>query len=155
MIENFLYNDIVLYSKGWYEKSDDICKDLGYLFSKIYGWTPTSEQDVADFMLRVIDKLYEAQGRMFKADSYMSCFAGFHNEVRRDIRLYDLSYDKAVIYVSLNILSQLSRDDIKLNPPHYGKKEHFRMGMLFGSWPKSMTYAEMNKRAQQAFNDKQ
>ena len=151
MIENFIYNDIVLYAKGWYEKSEDICKDLGYLFSKIYAWTPEKPEEVSGFMLRVIDKLYDEQGRMFKADLYMSNYSGFHNEVLRDIHLYKISYDMAIIYVALNILAQLNRDEIKLNPPHYGKNEHFRMGMIFGQWPKSMTYTEMNRRAQKAF----
>lgn len=58
MIKNFTFNDIVLYAKGWYARSENIVADLGYLLSKIYGWTPTREHDVAKMMLRALDKLY-------------------------------------------------------------------------------------------------
>ena len=32
-IENFRYNDLVLYCKHWYKHSDNILDDLGYIFS--------------------------------------------------------------------------------------------------------------------------
>lgn len=152
MIKDFIFNDIVLYAKGWYQRSENIVDDLGYLFSKIYGWQPTTEKEVADFMVRVLDKLYEQKEITFKADSNMHCFTGFHNEVNRRMSIYNVSYNRAVILLVLSELQQLSVDEIKLKAPHFGKKEHFRMGMLFGEWPKSMTYKEMNKRAQKAFN---
>lgn len=153
MITNFIFNDIVLYSKGWYKSHGDILDDLGYLFSKIYAWTPKTEGEISGFMMRVLDKLYEEKKVTFKAGSYMMCFTSFFDEVKRDMNLYGWSFDRAVIQVVLNVLSQLKRDEIKINPPHYGKKEHFRMGMLIGEWPASMTYAEMNRRAQKEFKE--
>lgn len=36
MIENFTFNDIVLYSKGWYKKTD-LVSDLGYILATFMG----------------------------------------------------------------------------------------------------------------------
>jgi hypothetical protein len=155
MITNFVYNDIVLYAKGWYEKSDNISNDLGYLFSKIYAWTPESDEEVAHFMLLTIDKLYEQLGVSFTTNGYgkyNNSFASFHEEINRRMHLYEVSYEKAIILWAMSILMQLDRNQIKLNAPKYGKKEHFRMGRAFGGkYPISMTYTEMNRRAKQMF----
>lgn len=152
MIENFVFNDIVLYAKGWYKKSGDIVKDLGYLFSKIYAWEPTTEAEISAFMLMVLDKVYDEKCIMFKADSCLHCFSGFYNSIKKRMALYDISFDRAIILEVLGILQAMPRDEIKLKAPHYGKKEHFRMGRLFGEYPISMTYTEMNKIAQRTFN---
>ena len=125
--------------------------DLGYLFGKIYAWTPKSEGDISHFMLRVLDELYSEKHLTFENGAYMRCFSSFMGEIRKDMKLYDVSFDMAVILEVMSILSKLSREEIKLIPPHYGKKEHFRLGCLLGKYPISMTYAEMNRRAQEAF----
>jgi len=155
-IVNFTYNDIVLYAKGWYERNDNICEDLDYLFSKIYGWTSPREDEVSHRMMIVLDRLYEAAD-VTKKDCpycwYMS-HALFEEEVRKRMSLYkDCSRDMAIIYTVISVLQGLSKDEIKLNPPHYGKKEYFRMGSLCGKNPISMTYTEMNRRAQQMFGN--
>lgn len=152
MIKDFIYNDIVLYCKGWYQsESDDILEDLGYLFSQIYAWTPKTEGEVARMMTRVLDKLYQEKAILFNAESPY-CFCGFMGEVRKRMWLYNESFDKSIIFYVKSVLMQLTKDEIILNPPHYGKKEHFRMGSLFGDRrPISMTYTEMNRIAQKAF----
>jgi hypothetical protein len=155
MIKNFEYNDIVLYSKGWYQRSKSIYEDLGYLFSKIYAWTPRTPEEVAPFMLRVLDKLREEMGiEKFHSRFRISSFYSFNDEVVHRMTLQDISYNEAIVLTVMSILQELSKDEIQLNPPHYGKHEHFRMGMFIGEWPKSMTYKEMNKRAQEAFKIK-
>lgn len=154
MIENFKYNDIVLYAKGWYERSENICEDLDYLFSKIYGWTEPKEREVSHRMLVVLDKLCEATNATLKDCPQWWCMshANFEEEVRKRMYIYDnCSRDMAIIFTVLSILQGLSLDDIKLNVPHYGRKEHFRMGSLFGKNPISMTYTEMNRRAKEMF----
>lgn len=154
MITNFKYNDIVLYAKGWYERSENICEDLDYLFSKIYGWTSPKEDEVSYRMLIVLDRLYEAANVTIKDCPRMWCMSHTHfeEEVRNRMCIYDnCSRDKAIILTVLSILQMLRNDEIKLNPPHYGKKEHFRMGSLFGKNPISMTYKEMNRKAQKSF----
>lgn len=148
-IENFTYNDIVLYAKGWYEKTD-LYEDLGYLLSKIYGWTPKRDDELAYFMLDILERIYEAQDKKFSS-GYLCSFTSFWNEVNRYSDVYECTYNRAIILLVLGRLQGLTKDEIKLNPPHYGKKEHFRMGCLIGKNPISMTYTEMNRRAQQMF----
>lgn len=158
MIKNFRYNDIVLYSKGWYKRSDDICEDLGYLFRKIYGWTPTRPDEVADFMLTAVDRLYEEKKIAFDSERcgrWNNSFHSFNREIKQRMSLYNVSWDMAIIYWALNVFSQLTVDEIQINPPVYGKKEHFRMGRLFKEFPISMTYAEMNRIAQRTFKPKE
>ena len=154
MIENFTFNDIVLYSKGWYKRTD-LVSDLGYIFSEIYNWTPETEEEVARFMLIAIDHLYTELEISFDCNSYgkyKNSFASFSDEIRKRMRLYDVSYDMAIILFGLSIFQQLDNTQIKLNPPHFGKKEHFRLGMLLGEYPISQTYTEMNKRVNIFFN---
>jgi hypothetical protein len=155
MITNFVYNDIVLYAKGWYEKSDNILDDLGYLFSKIYAWTPKSDEEVAHFMLITIDALYEELGIAFSTNSYgryNNSFASFYDEINRRARIYNVSFNMSIILWAMSKLAEIDKTKIKLNAPKYGKKEHFRMGRMFGGkYPISMTYTEMNRRAKQIF----
>jgi hypothetical protein len=154
MIENFVFNDVVLYSKGWYRKTD-LVSDLGYIFSKIYGWTPKTEEEVARFMLIAIDHLYTELEIPFDYNcngKYKNSFASFSDEIKKRMRLYDVSYDMAIILFCLSIFQQLDNTQIKLNPPHFGKKEHFRLGIMFGEYPISQTYAEMNRRVNNFFN---
>lgn len=154
MITNFKYNDIVLYAKGWYERSENICEDLDYLFSKIYGWTHPTWCEVADRMMRVLDELYDVADMYPRSNlpyRWLPSHHLFEDEVRLRKSLYECTREKAIVLVVLSVLQMLSNEEIKLNPPHYGKKEHFRMGCLFGKNPISMTYTEMNRRAQKMF----
>ena len=155
MIKNFLYNDIVLYAKGWYERSENICEDLDYFFSQIYGWTSAREDEVAHRMMIVLDRLYEAAdvfSRTNRPYGWYISHASFEEEVRKRMSLYhDCSRDMDIIFTVLSVLQGLSKEEIELEPPFYGKHEHFRMGSLFGKNPISMTYKEMNRRAEQMF----
>lgn len=152
MIENFVYNDIVLYSKGWYQTpdGDTMLDDLGYLFSQIYAWTPKTEDDIARMMMRVLDRLYTEQNKNFNDESPFS-YSGFYDEIKNTMRLYNVSFSMAIILMVKSKLFQLKTSEIKLNPPVYGKNKHFRIGRLFGKYPISMTYKEMNKIAQNSF----
>lgn len=154
MIKNFIFNDIVLYAKGWYERSENICEDLDYLFSKIYGWTHPVWYEVADRMMRVLDELYNVANMYQRSNlpyRWLPSHHLFEGEVRNRMLLYKCSREKAIVLVVLSVLQTLSKEEIKLNPPHYGKKERFRMGCLIGKNPISMTYTEMNRRAQKMF----
>lgn len=148
MIENFIFNDIILYCKGWYQtpKGDTMLDDLGYLFSKVYAWTPNTEEAIAYFMIIVLDRLY-SEMKLERNDSFSKLFG----EINRNIRLYQCSFNMAIILYVHSILQGLSTEEIKLNAPHYGKKEHFRLGILLGEYPISQTYTEMNRIAQKAF----
>lgn len=154
MITNFIFNDIVLYCKGWYTSKDkDIIKDLGYLFSKVYLWKPNTEEEVARMMMRVLDKLYDEQKKTFIENTRFS-FVGFYDEVERTMSLYKVSFPMAIIINVKSKLFELDNKEIKLNPPHYGKKEYFRLEYLFGKEAKvSTTYKEMNDFAKRFFKD--
>lgn len=157
MITNFVYNDIVLYAKGWYEHSDNILDDLGYLFSKIYAWTPKKESEISRFMLITIDTLYEQLNLRFKTTSYgryNNSFSSFYGAIDNKMKIYDISFDMAIIYWSISILQLLTIKEIKLNPPDtFNKKSKFRLGRLFGKYPISMTYKHMNDIVNKHFNN--
>ncbi len=148
MIENFEFNDIVLYSKGWLEhKGNTMIEDLSYLFGLKYGYRPKTEEEIAMLMLRVFDSVKEKLGNFDIVCQYHI----FENEVRNKMRIMDVSRDMSIILVVRSVLQNLKRNEITLNKPHYGKHEYFRMGSLFGDNPISMTYAEMNRRAKKIF----
>lgn len=151
MITDFIYNDIVLYCKGWYQKNGNMLEDLGYLFSKLYTWTPKTEKEISHMMLIALDKLCD---NIDKPNPYRfyNKHAIFMEELHKYMSLYEVSMDMAIIYLVRKVFQGLSKEEIKLKAPHYGKKEYFRMGSLFGTNPISMTYAEMNRRAQKVFN---
>ena len=154
-VENFIFNDIVLYSKGWLYHKGDLTDDLKYLFSQVYAYTSENESEIALKMLRVLDLLYqELELPKDCAHKWLNTHAEFEEEVRNRMWVQDISRDRSIILTVRSILQMLSQDEIKLNPPHYGKHEHFRMGSLFGTCPISMTYTEMNRKAKKAFSYK-
>ena len=152
MIKNFIYNDIVLYCKGWYQKDGNMLEDLGYLFSKIYAWRPTKENEIARMMMVALDQLYEEIEGPISPYRFYNKHAIFMDEIYKRMDIFEQSMDMAIICLVRSIFQGLSKDEIKLNAPHYGKKEYFRMGSLFGMTPISMTYTEMNRRAERMFN---
>ena len=152
MIKNFIYNDIVLYCKGWYQRDGNMLEDLGYLFSKIYAWTPTKENEIARMMMVALDKLYEEIEGPISPYRFYNKHAIFMDEIYKRMDIFEQSMDMAIIGLVRGVFQGLSKDEIKLNPPHYGRKEYFRMGSLFGMTPISMTYTEMNRRAERMFN---
>lgn len=157
-IENFLYNDIVLYSKGWYRSKENIVwKDLAYFFSKIYAFPPKNESEVAMLMLLVLEKIHqnlELDRNPEKVPArWLSTPYRLEQEIRRIMLLYDYDRDRATIQAVLNVLNTLSIEEIKLKRPVYSKKFPFRMGGCFTKYPISMTYAEMNKKAIEMFGE--
>lgn len=154
-VENFRYNNLVLYCKGWYKRDENILTDLGYIFSQIYGWTPTDEKDIAYMMLRALDCYYDERGINFDTEACDRNFSSFYQSVNNRMRLSkDMSFEMGIILHVMSKFSMLSKNEIKLIPPHYGKKEHFRMGWYFkGDLGPSATYTFMNKIAQNVFKE--
>lgn len=157
-IENFLFNDIVLYSKGWFVSKEDIVwKDLAYFFSKIYAFPPKTESEVALLMLIVLEKVHKE----FELDRdpekvsarWLSTPYLFEQEVRKLMLFYDWNRDRAIIQAVLHVLHTLSNEEIKLKRPVYSKKFPFRIGGCFTRYPISMTYAEMNRIAIKMFGE--
>lgn len=157
-IENFLYNDIVLYSKGWFQSKEDIVwKDLAYFFSEIYAFPPKNESDVALLMLLVLEKLHKELNLDRDPEKVPACWLStpyrLEQEIRRIMLLYDFGRDRATIQAVLHVLHKLSTEEIKLKRPVYSKKFPFRLGGYFYKYPISMTYAEMNRKAIEMFGE--
>lgn len=159
-IENFLYNDIVLYSKGWFCSKDKECvvwKDLAYFFSEIYAFPPKTESEVSLLMLLVLEELHlklNLDRDPKKVSSrWLSTPYRLEQEIRRIMLLYDYDRDRATIQAVLNVLHILSNEEIKLKRPVYSKKFPFRLGGCFTKYPISMTYAEMNRKAIKMFGE--
>ena len=150
MIKNFPYNDIILYAKGWYKRTD-VVSDLGYLFGKVYGWVSGSEHEIANMMLKVVDMINDELKDEIKNTWYAKKpLSSFYSEVHDHyVCLYNVSFDMGVILWCLSRMLELEAKHIELIPPHYGKGEHFRM-----EGKPSMTYAEMNRIAKRMFDKK-
>ena len=153
-IENFLYNDIVLYSKGWFcSKEGIIWKDLAYFFSEIFAFPPKTEDEVALLMLIVLEKIhqeFELDRDPEKVSSrWLSTPYLLEQEIRRIMLFYDYDRNRATIQAVLNVLQTLSNKEIKLKRPVYSKKFPFRLDRT----PISMTYTEMNRRAIKMFGE--
>lgn len=157
-IENFLYNDIVLYSKGWYHSKENIVwKDLAYFFSEIYALPPKNESEVALLMLIILGKLHQELELDRDPEKVPACWLStpylLEQEIRKIMLFYNLDRDGATIQAVLGVLHNLSNEEIKLKRPVYSKKFPFRLGGYFTKYPISMTYAEMNKKAIKMFGE--
>ena len=155
-IENFLYNDIVLYSKGWYHSKENIVwKALAYFFSKIYAFPPENESRVALLMLLVLEKLHQELELDRDPEKVPACWLStpyrLEQEIRRLMLFYNFGRDRATIQAVLHVLHKLSNEEIKLKRPIYSKKFPFRLGGYFTKYPISMTYKEMNRKAIKMF----
>ena len=156
MIKNFRYNDIILYCKGHLIRkdiiknghikvtNDDIIKDLGYLFSEIYGLCNLEESDIAHFMLRALDVYYKEAGVNFESETKDRNFATMHQDITNFMKFDKLTYNQACIRWVMSIFRwKIDMSTIELNPYHYAKNKLFR-----ARGPISMTYTEMNNRHQ-------
>ena len=156
MIKNFRYNDIILYCKGHLIRkdiiknghikvtNDDIIKDLGYLFSEIYGLCNLEESDIAHFMLRALDVYYKEAGVNFESETKDRNFATMHQDITNFMKFDKLTYNQACIRWVMSIFRwKIDMSTIELNPYHYAKNKLFR-----ARGPISMTYTEMNNRQQ-------
>ena len=156
MIKNFRYNDIILYCKGHLIRkdiiksghikvtNDDIIKDLGYLFSEIYGLCNLEESDIAHFMLRALDVYYKEAGVNFESETKDRNFATMHQDITNFMKFDKLTYNQACIRWVMSIFRwKIDMSTIELNPYHYARNKLFR-----ARGPISMTYTEMNNRQQ-------
>ena len=156
-ITNFTYNNLVLYAKGWYQTSDDIYDDIAYLLSEVYGWKSNDKDEIAMLTLKAVDNLYVLMDIKFDTawtGRFNNSFASFLSAIQKEMnRNPDLSFNDACIKWTINIFRMLTIHEIKLNPPHYGENEHFKMGLYMGKPTTDWTYEQMNKFAQESFKD--
>lgn len=149
-IENFRFNDVVLYAKGWYERSGDFMKDLDkYIrMNDMYLYPPQmSETDIMNYMLKALDIVYEhCTQEDLKNNFLCHSHAVFLEKVRHDQAIYNVSFEQAACLVVYSILQGLNTTQIILNAPRYDKR-HRHGGGMFHRGPKhGMTYKEMYRR---------
>lgn len=156
-ITNFTYNDVVLYAKGWYQRTDNVFNDIKECIEEdnyYITWDKMSPKDICGHMLRCLDKIYDYLDDDDKKNGRWLCsHAAFLEKIEHNIKFYGNTYEEAIVYTVLSILAELNVDEIELKAPKYGKGRR-RMGGLFRNYPISMTYKEMNKLAQLSFNKK-
>lgn len=149
------YNDVVLYAKGWYERKD-LFTDLGHIFKEIYGWEP-KKYDIVRMMWRILDKICEhlEPGE----ETYYSKFGTVDEKIQNDMWIYNCDRETAIVYFVLGVLQGLEITQIDVKKPVYGKKQYFRYGgglIITHEMHKkaqSMTYKQMNKMADKAWED--
>lgn len=156
-ITNFTYNDVVLYAKGWYQRTDNVFNDIKECIEEdnyYITWDKMSPKDICGHMLRCLDKIYDYLDNDDKKNGRWLCsHAAFLEKIEHNIKFYGNTYEEAIVYTVLSILAGLSVDEIELKAPKYGKGRR-RIGGILGNYPISMTYKEMNKLAQLSFNKK-
>lgn len=150
VIENFRFNDVVLYSKGWYAHSGDFMKDLEkHIRQNEDYWYPEkmTDTDIMNYMLKALDIIYEhCTTEELKNRSLYHSHAAFLEKIKYDQHFYNISFEYAVCSLVYGILQGLTNEQIKLNRPKYNKKHRFGFGLWKEGNNPGMTYKEMNRR---------
>lgn len=165
-IQNFRFNDLVLYCKGWYESSgnteESFFNDLERAIKMddnhyYYNHRKMHKSEIIHFLLNALDLVYEHLDNDEKRNGrWYYSHSSFYEEVQRRMHLYDCSQEYAIALLVHGILQGLTKDEIKLNKPVY-KKGSWRLGSYWDDNPqksRSMTYKYMNKRASMMFDKK-
>lgn len=165
-IQNFRFNDLVLYSKGWYEtfsertgiinNEDGFFEDLEKAIKMNHNyWYPDhmTKDEVIEYLLKALDIIYTyLDENDKKCGRWYYTHSAFRNEVKHRMWLYDCSEEYAIALLVHGVLQGLTKDEIKLNKPIY-KKGNWRLGSQNEKMPAySMTYKYMNSRASQMFD---
>ena len=148
-IENFRFNDVVLYAKGWYEHSDNFMKDLEKYIrmnEDYYYPKEMSDIDIMNYMLKALDIVYEhCDAEDLKCGHLYHSHASFLERVRHMQNFYGDTFEKAVCLIVYGILQGLSKTQISLNPPCYDKKHRCGGGLFNKKEKQGITYKEMYK----------
>lgn len=156
-IENFQWNDIVLYSKGWYENTDDLFYDVEQSIRKnnnyVYPEKRMTEERVIMWLFKALDEIYQhLTEEDKKCHFWLISHLSFYNAVNDKQRLLNISTNESIVLIILGIFLQMDNKMIKLNKPVYKKGER-RLGCFFSKkYPISMTYKHMNDIATKFFD---
>lgn len=147
-LENFRYNEVVLYCKGWYVATDNILADLEKYIrrNEDYCYPKTMHaSDIMGHMLNALELLYESlPAEELKNKCWYHTHKDFIFKVQYYEKLFSVDFEEAVCLLVCSIFQNLSNKFIKLNPPKYDKQHRYGGGLL-GSPKQGMTYKEMNK----------
>jgi hypothetical protein len=156
-IENFQWNDVVLFSKGWYVTTGDLFHDmeLSIRENKNYCYIDRkmTEREVIHWLFKILDDFYEyLTEEEKKCRRFLVSHLAFMEEVNRREDLYRISRNKAIVLTIMNIFLLLNKEEIILNKPVYCKGRR-RIGGAFCRYPISMTYKHMNDIASKIFDN--
>lgn len=155
--DKFHFNDVVLYAKCWYERTDNVFEDLKKCLehdNKYNIWPGIKPRDICKYMLMCLEEIYSFLDEDDKKNNFWLCsHSSFLDQIEHRIHFYENTYEEAIVYTVLGILRCLTKEQIELIPPKYGKGMR-RIGCMFrNEMPKSMTYAEMNRMAKKMFSE--
>jgi hypothetical protein len=130
-MEKFRLSHLCLYAKGWYQKTNDIVKDLQTILS-LHGFSgDLSKRDIASFMIGKCEKIdifhFSTSQVVAGLEPYQTYRSGYvHNQTPRifnrlDDKLEDYDYSLAIIYYCLSGLSMLDNEKWVREAPIYGK----------------------------------
>lgn len=149
-IENFRFNDVVLYAKGWYEHTNNFMKDLEkYIRMNNDYWYPAemSDIDIMNYMLKALDIVYaHCDAEELKTHFLYHSHGAFLERVRYKQNFFNISFEYAACMIVYGILQGLDRSQIELNAPRYDKKHRYGGGFFSKKSTHGMTYKEMYRR---------
>lgn len=165
-IENFEWNDLVLYSKGWYENYatneeeffQEIEKVIKLNDNRSY-YKNMSRGDIMRMLFNAHTQIcnnleeYERTSQHWSATP-QTFYTNVSNFIRRAKMYYnqEVSMDYAAARVIISTMSELTREQCELKKPVYGKGR-LRIGSMFGNpRPISLTYRQMNREASKIFD---
>lgn len=163
-VKDYEWNDVILYSKGWYKTCGNLYEDLARCICENGNrlLTPPDGDGalrnfVVTWMLRILDDLAEKLSEAGNhKGSHLRTHSAFYEETKRRMCFYVEDEDEAICHTVLDFMLGLDRNDIKLERPVYGKGMR-RIGrhlMGLKGNPMSMTYKEMNRVADRCFGKK-
>lgn len=148
-------NHFILWCKGWYvpkqpERDRDVFENVIEIL-KLDGYCyVTNKHNVLDILLNYIDELVDTG--VVKNHRYLRKQV-WNSEVQKYMMWKEGDYEKSLLMVIRNFFAyELTRDEIKLNPPVYSRKL-YKMGFIapthFGN-----SYKLANYKANKFFNKK-
>lgn len=164
-IKDFEWIDLVLYSKGWYENDssneDEFFKEVENVIrlnERRYYEKKMSRETIMHFLFAAHEKIISNLNEYERTSPHWCATPKtFYEEVSNFIRrakMYyntEVSMDYAAARVILTIMSNMTKDQIEMKRPVYGKGR-LRMGSMFGvKRPISLTYKQMNREAEKIF----
>lgn len=102
-----IFNNTVLYCKGWYKCSNEKWKDLARCIAVDYKITLSTEEEVVDWLLYLIDEnidIYKANDRRFGVGYTLKNIIKFIQEDK-------LTYNKAIIKFFIRETSGICKTD--------------------------------------------
>lgn len=153
-LEDWYFNDLALYAKGWYERKD-LVEDMKHIFETIYGYTPDTKHSLVTMMFQVLDKLRD---HLEPGERYWwTSLVTLDDHITRNMCIYSEGRDEAIIHTVLTILMEMEASVLCLKKPVYGKNMYFRKGPgIFATHEdvrksRTKTYKQMNEEASRFF----